>query len=169
MRRWLFLSLTVVLVSASTLLALHFYRPPVQSVPHSGLTRVPLSAYKYQLCTEAFAFAYAGKDNPYKTDYTFKDPFRSGKDTLIPHLLGHDAKTGTVSFMVDVIVNKVATFHEKIDHIQELDGIAVTLPDTQNRANHTAVPQFIISHFGSGKIAVLDYTCPDQWVWKPKT
>jgi len=41
------------------------------------------------------------------------------------------------------------------------------LPDKQNQLQLSNVPQFIISSLnGGGLLAVLDFTCPDQWVWK---
>jgi hypothetical protein len=167
MRRWFFALLIVVIISASVLLVMHLYRPAVPTTPaRSGLVLIPSSAYKYQLCTEAFAFAFATPDNPYKTDFTFKDPFRNANDTIVPHLQAYDAQTRTVNFNVDVIIARVATFHESISNVHELDGIGIILPDKQERLNYTAVPQLVISHFGTGKIAVLDYTCPNQWIWK---
>ena len=167
MRRWFLALLAIIIISASTLLIVHAYRTANPAIPaRSGLALIPSSAYKYQLCTEAFAFAFATPDNPYKTDFSFKDPFRGVTDTIVPHLLAYDKLTSSVYFDVDVIIARVATFHESISKVHELDGIGVLLPDQQNRLNRTAVPQFIISHFGTGKIAVLDYTCPDQWIWK---
>ena len=144
---------------------------PIQGVlfptsPHSGLLRTPNSAYKYDLCVEAYAFAHATSSNPYKTEYTFTDPFRHIDDSITPHLMDYDASTGTVNFTVDVVVNQIAVFHETIGHVHELDGISVVLPDKENHSQHSGVPQFIISSLGTGQIAVLDFTCPNQWVWK---
>ncbi len=144
---------------------------PIQHVlfptsPHSGLLRTPNSAYKYDLCTEAFAFSHATASNPYKTIYSFVDPFRHSNDSITPRLMDFDASTGTVNFTVDVVVNQVATFHESISHVHELDGISVLLPDKENRTQRSGVPQFIVSSLGTGRIAILDFTCPNQWVWK---
>ncbi len=145
---------------------------PIQRVlfptaPHSGLLRTPNSAYKYDLCVEAFAFAHADASNPYKTEYDFTDPFRHLNDSITPHLMDFDPATGTVNFTVDVVVNQVATFHEAISHVHELDGISVLLPDKENHSQHSGVPQFIVSSLGgTGQVAVLDFTCPNQWIWK---
>lgn len=165
MKRFIFITLAVVVVFASSLLVFLRLSQPELPPPHSGLLRVPLSAYKYQLCAEAYAFAYASPNNPYKTDYEFSDPFRHTTDTITPHLLGYDATSKSVTFQIDVIIGHVATFHLSINHVQELDGIAVVLPDLHNHSLHSAVPQFIISHVGNGSIVVLDYTCPQQWIW----
>ena len=165
MKRFLFLALAVVVVCASGLFVFLRVDQPVLPAPQSGLLRIPLSAYKYQLCTEAFAYAYATPDNPYKTDYEFQDPFRHTTDTITPYLQGYDATSKSVTFQVDVIIGHVSTFHLSISHVHELDGIAVVLPDLHNHSLHSTVPQFIISDFGNGSIAVLDYTCPQQWVW----
>ena len=123
---------------------------PIQHVlfptsPHSGLLRTPNSAYKYDLCVEAYAFAHADSSNPYKTEYSFTDPFRHLNDSITPHLMDFDASSGTVNFTVDVVVDQVATFHESISHVHELDGISVLLPDKENHSQHSGVPQFIVS------------------------
>lgn len=167
MKRW-FLSIVIIgIVLASGFV----FWTPIQHVlfptsPHSGLLRTPNSAYKYDLCVEAFAFAHATPSNPYKTEYSFADPFRHVNDSITPHLMDFDLSTGTVNFTVDVVVNQVATFHEFINHVHELDGISILLPDKENHSQHASVPQFIVSSLGSGRIAVLDFTCPNQWVWK---
>jgi len=168
MKRWLLLALVVAAIGAVSFLVLwqpllHWLSP---APPQAGLMRTPNSAYKYDLCTEAFAFAHATPDNPYKTDYSFTDPFRKAKDTIIPRLMDYDSRTATVNFTVEIIVNQVATFHESISQVHELDGISIILPDTKNHLQHSGVPQFIISSLGRGKLAVLEYTCPSQWVWK---
>lgn len=142
---------------------------PIPLIPHSGLIRTPNSAYKYHLCEEAFAFNRAtsnNPNNPYKTDYTFHDPFRNANDTIVPYLLSYDLSTSTVDLSVDVVIDQVATFHESIVRVHELDGISIVLPNGHNQSEHSGVPQFIVSSFGSGNIAVLDYTCPEQWIWK---
>ncbi|GAC1421992.1 MAG: hypothetical protein PVS3B3_02930 [Ktedonobacteraceae bacterium] len=167
MKRWLLPVVVLGIVLASGFV----FWQPIQHVlfptsPHSGLLRTPNSAYKYDLCTEAYAFAHATPSNPYKTEYSFVDPFRHSNDSITPHLMDFDAPTGTVNFTVDVVVNRVATFHESISHVHELDGISVVLPDKENHSQHSGVPQFIVSSLGTGTIAVLDFTCPNQWVWK---
>ncbi len=167
MKRWILLILATAVV-ATGFFALY---GPVQNLlfptpPRVGLMRTPNSAYKYDLCTEAYAFARAASNNPYKTDYSFLDPFRKVEDTIVPRLMSYDAQTKTVSFDVDISVNHVANFHESISQVHELDGISVMLPDAQNHLQHSGIPQFIISSLGTGTIAVLDYTCPNQWVWK---
>jgi hypothetical protein len=165
MRRWLLPAVVIVVVVTALFLLRPYLLPPV--APHSGLFRTPNSAYKYHLCTESYAYAYASADFPFKTNFTFRDPFREGDDTIIPRLLGYDARTHTVNFSVQVIVNQVATFNEFISHIQELDGISVMLPDTQNHLQHSGIPQFIVSALEPGRVAILDYTCPGQWIWHP--
>ena len=167
MKRWLLSVVILVVVLASGFV---FWKP-IQHVlfptpPHSGLLRTANSAYKYDLCVEAFAFAHAAPSNPYKTEYSFADPFPHINDSITPHLMDFDASTGTVNFTVDVVVNQVATFHESISHVHELDGISVLLPDKENHTQHSGVPQFIVSSLGNGQVAVLDFTCPNQWVWK---
>ena len=119
MKRW-FLSSIVVL--GVVLVSGFVFWQPIQHVlfptsPHSGLLRTPNSAYKYDLCTEAYAFAHATPSNPYKTEYSFADPFRRTKDSITPRLMDFDAPTGTVNFTVDVVVNGVATFHESISNV----------------------------------------------------
>lgn len=171
MKRWLLLTLAIIVVGATTLFAVRQYvisLPPALA-PHSGLVRVPNSAYKYHLCTEAMAFAHALPSNPYKTDYTFQDPFRPASDTIIPHLLSYNLQTQTVDFNVEIIIAQVGTFHEVIAQVHELDGISVILPDRQNHLQHSNIPQVIVSSLNSGQPVVLDYTCPEQWVWKSNT
>jgi hypothetical protein len=166
MKRRLLLLVSFIVIAGS-LGALRFYLAPHTPAAHSGLMRVANSAYKYNLCSEAYAFAFATPDNPYKTDYTFQDPFRKGEDTIIPHLLNYDAPTGTITFNVDIIINRVATFHIAISRVHALDGIYVLLPDSRNHLQHSNMPQFIVSWLGKGgDLAILDYTCPDQWTWK---
>ena len=170
MKRWQIFILVGVSLLAIVLFALHQYMvvfPPLPD-PRSGLVRTPDSAFKYNLCTEAFAFAHASSDNPFKTDYTFRDPFRADSDTIIPHLLDYNPLTRTVNFNVDIIVSHVAVFHASIGLVHELDGISVLLPDKQNRLQSSSIPQFIVASLGQGRLAVLDYTCPDQWVWRLK-
>jgi hypothetical protein len=169
MKRWVLVVLIGVVSISIILFALHQYLPMFAAppTPRSGLMRTPDSAYKYSLCTEAYAFAHASPDNPFKTDFTFRDPFRKDNDTIIPHLLDYDARTRTVNFTVDIIIDGVATFHSSIALVHELDGLSVLLPDQHNRLQYSTVPQIIISSLGTGRVAVLDYTCSNQWVWKP--
>lgn len=178
MKRWLLLSLLVIVLGASFLVfrtytSTHTHSTaslPVirlQQLQQLPLVRTPKSAYKYHLCSEAFAFAWATKDNPYKTDYTFHDPFRHADDTIIPRLLNFDQHSNSVTFSMQIIIKQVAIFNELISHVQEQDGISVPIPDAHNRLQLSSVPQFIISlPNGNGGIAILDYTCPEQWVWK---
>ena len=165
-KRWLLVPPVLVVVGAS-LFVLHARLSPSTTIVLSHLGRVPNSAYKYHLCTESFAFVLATPDNPYKTDYTFRDPFRQANDTIIPRYLGFDKQGVTVSFSVKIIIDQVATYNETIARVHGLDGISVYIPDTQNRLQRSSVPQFIISYLppNGGRVAVLDYTCPNQWVW----
>jgi hypothetical protein len=163
MRRLLSLTLLVVIVLASVLLLRLTVLSP-SSLTH--LARTPNSAYKYNLCTQAYAYAFASPDNPFKTDYTFPDPFRHANDTIIPRLMGTDMRDDTVSFTVKIVVSQVAVYNETIGHVHELDGISILLPNAQDHLQRSGVPQFIVSSLNPGRLAVLDYTCPDQWVWK---
>lgn len=172
MKRWMFLSLALVLVVAGVaIIGIHarLTSSNLASTPiaaRSHLMRVPNSAFKYDLCTEAFAYVLALPDNPYKTDYTFHDPFRHADDTIIPRYLGLDKHGSSVSFSVQIIINQVATFNETIHNIRAHDGISVLLPDKQNHLQHSSIPQIIITLPGPGNsLAILDYTCPEQWVW----
>jgi hypothetical protein len=131
------------------------------------LARTPNSAYKYNLCTEAFAYAHAGSNNPYKTDYTFHDPFRNANDTIIPLLLDLDQRDQSVSFNVKIIVGQLDTYTDSISHVSALDGISVMLPDQHGHLQRPSIPQFIVSSLnGNGRMAILDFTCSEQWQWK---
>lgn len=165
MKRWLFVVLGVIVVCMGVFALLRAFAPP-RSVPQASLLLVPHSLYKYELCIEAFAFAHARPDNPYKTDVTFRDPFRKVEDTIVPHLLDYDSLSKSVTFQVDLVIPGVATFHLPISHVQEADGISVILPDGENRLHQSAVPLFVVSAFGKGHVAVLDFTCQEQWEWK---
>jgi len=163
MKRLLSLTLLIVIMLASLfLLCLNALSP--SSLTH--LARTPDSAYKYNLCTRAYAYAFASPDNPFKTDYSFPDPFRRANDTIIPRLMGTDTGDDTVSFNVKIVVNQVAVYNETIAHVHELDGISILLPNAQDHLQRSDVPQFIVSSLNPGRLAVLDYTCPDQWIWK---
>nr|BBH95069.1 hypothetical protein KTA_32680 [Thermogemmatispora argillosa] len=138
-------------------------KPPL---PRVQLVRSPNSAYKYHLCAEAYAYLHATPDNPYKTDFTFHDPFRNAQDTIIPHLIAFDAHDHSLSFSVTVILRQLATFEATITRIHELDGIGIRLPDQQNQLQASSVPQFVVVAIAEpGTVAVLDYTCPQQWRW----
>src|SRR2546421_9181743 len=129
MRRWLLLPLVMVVIAAS-FFVLRARLTTLTPVARSHLSRVPNSAYKYHLCTESYAFIMATPDNPYKTDYTFRDPFRQANDTIIPRFLGFDKQGMTVSFSVKIIIDQVATYNETITKVHGLDGISVFIPDT---------------------------------------
>ncbi|TMC44159.1 MAG: hypothetical protein E6I59_18295 [Chloroflexi bacterium] len=166
MKKWFLLSLVLMVVVVSILVIRGRLDTPKPVVYGSLLVRVPNSAYKYSLCSEAFSFAKAPADNPYKTDFTFHDPFRKAMDTIIPRFLGYDNQSQIVSFSVKIIIDQVATFDQTISHIQGTDGISILIPNTENQLQHSSVPQFIISlSEHRGNLAVLDYTCPDQWIW----
>src|SRR5437660_11202009 len=124
MRRWLLLPLVMVVVVAS-FFVLRARLTTSTPIVRSHLGRVPDSAFKYHLCTESFAFIMATPDNPYKTDYTFHDPFRRANDTIIPRYLGFDKQGITVSFSVKIIIDQVATYNETIVKLHGLDGIYV--------------------------------------------
>lgn len=170
MKRWLLVALALVVIAASLLLVrLHLNSPGSKaSEIRSHLIRVPNSAYKYHLCSEALAFKLAAPDNPYKTDETFHDPFRHTDDTIIPRFLGFERSGHTVSFSVKIIFNQIATYNETISHVRALDGISILIPDNQNNLQHSSIPQLVISNLptnGGAEIAVIDYTCPEQWIW----
>ena len=170
MKRWLLLSLASVIIIAGvagtvSVLLIRQHNAHI-IVPHVSLMRTANSAYKYDLCMEAFAFPHASASNPYKTAYSFIDPFRKVQDTMTPHLMDYNTTTQTVNFTIDIVVGKVATFHQTISGVHELDGISVVLPDMQNKPQHSAIPQFIVSSLNGGQLAVLDFTCPNEWVWR---
>jgi hypothetical protein len=173
MKRWLLLALAFIVVTASIFVIHARLTTSTATSTHvtyvkvkTHLARVPNSAYKYDLCGEAFAFAKATSDNPYKTDQNFRDPFRDTGDTIIPRFLGFDKVTGEASFSVKIILDQVATFNETISHVQQKDGISILIPNQQDKLQHSSVPQFIISlPSAGGDLAVLDFTCPQQWVW----
>ncbi len=169
MKRWVLVVLVIIVLAASLLLVrLRLVASsPVSPAPGTHLTRTPHSAYKYDLCTEAYAFAHAQPGNPYKTDYTFHDPFRNANDTIIPLLMDRDLRDQTVSFTVKIIVGQLDTFIDVISHVSVLDGISVLLPDQQGHLQRPSIPQFIVSSLNpDGRIAVLDYTCSEQWHWR---
>ncbi len=168
MRRLFFIALAALLVLVSISVVFVHARLTALPAASSQLVRVPNSAYKYQLCGEAYAFEFATPDNPYKTDDTFSDPFRHANDTIIPQFAAFNYQDHSISFNVQVVIGQVATFNETIAHIHSLDGISVLLPDTRHRLQRSSIPQFIVSSLqeAAGQfMAVLDFTCPDQWVW----
>jgi hypothetical protein len=163
----------IVIVLATTLLLIRLrsnafssLQPKASPVPLYHLVRTPNSAYKYDLCVEAFAFAHALPTNPFKTNYSFHDPFRNASDTIIPLLMDQDKSDRTVSFKVTIIVSQVATYIESISHVGVLDGISIMLPDKSGHLQQANEPQFIVSYLDTGGIAaVLDYTCWQEWHW----
>src|SRR5436309_2732028 len=124
MKRWILLAL-IAIVAVAAFLALRISLTASSSRPQYHLARTPNSAYKYHLCTEAYAFAFAKASNPYKTDYTFLDPFRDTNDTITPGLRNLDQHDDTVSFSVQIMIGQVATFNELISHVHVLDGISI--------------------------------------------
>jgi hypothetical protein len=164
LRRWAILTLILMLLVASVFIVRQ--RLTITNAPLNHLTRTPHSAYKYNLCTEAFAFSRAKPDNPYKTDFTFQDPFRKADDTIIPLLWNQDLHNQTVSFNVKVIVGQLDTFTDSISHVSALDGISILLPDQQGHLQRPSIPQVIVSSLErNGTIAILDFTCAVQWKW----
>ena len=164
MRRSVFLALLLIFLVASLFIIKQ--RISVPNSPVNHLTRTPYSAYKYNLCTEAFAFSHAAPDNPYKTDFTFQDPFRKANDTIIPFLLDQNWSDKTVSFHVKIIVGQLDTFTESISHVAVLDGISIMLPDQHGQLQRPSIPQFIVSSLErDGTVAILDFTCAEQWKW----
>ena len=72
----------------------------------------------------------------------------------------------TVSFKVKIIVGELDTFTESISHVAVLDGISIMLPDQQGRLQKPGIPQFIVSSLErNGTIAIIDFTCAEQWKW----
>ena len=172
MKRLATLALIVIVLATGLLLirlrlnALSSTRTNALQVPLNHLARTPNSAYKYDLCVEAYAFAHALPTNPFKTNYSFHDPFRNASDTIIPLLMGENKSDHTVSFKVTIIVSQVAIYTESISHIVVLDGISIMLPDKTGHLQQASQPQFIVSYLDSGgRAAVLDYTCSQEWHW----
>ncbi len=165
MRRWALLALILMILVASLFIVRQHLT--VSPSPLNHITLIPNSAYKYHLCTEAYAYAHAAPGNPCKTDYTFHDPFRNANDTIIPLLLDLDQREQSVSFTIQIIVGQLDTYTNSISHVSALDGISVMLPDQQGHLERPSIPQFIVSSLnGNGRLAILDFTCPDQWQWK---
>ena len=165
MRRWVSLVLILIFLAASLFIMRQKFT--VSNSPAYHLALTPYSAYKYHLCTEAFAFSHAKPDNPYKTDFTFHDPFRNANDTIIPLLWDQNLRELTVSFTVKIIVGQLDTFTDSISHVSALDGISIMLPDQEGHLQRPSIPQFIVSSLDrNGTLAVLDFTCAEQWKWK---
>jgi len=163
MRRWVFIALLVIVLTASVLL---IKQRSVPANPIRHLARIPDSAYRYNLCTEAIAYSRPFPDNPYKTNFTFQDPFRKAKDTIIPLLWDQNLHDQTVSFRVKIIVGQLDTFTESISNVAVLDGISIMLPDLQGQLQKPSIPQFIVSSLErNGTIAIIDFTCAEQWKW----
>ncbi len=164
MKRWVFLALLLIFLIASIVFVRQKITIPTKPIYH--LTRTPYSAYKYNLCSEAFAYSHAAPDNPYKTDFTFQDPFRMSKDTIIPSLWDQNLRDQTVSFKVKIIMGQLDTFTESISHVAVLDGISIMLPDRQGQLQKPSIPQFIVSSLErNGTLAIIDFTCAEQWKW----
>ena len=164
MRRLVLFALLLIFLAASLFIIRQ--RMTVSNSPINHLARTPYSAYKYNLCTEAIAFSHPAPDNPYKTDFTFQDPFRKSKDTIIPLLWDQNLSDKTVSFQVEVIVGQLDTFTESISHVAVLDGISIMLPDQNGQLKRPSIPQFIVSSLArNGTVAILDFTCAEQWKW----
>ena len=164
MRRWVLLALLLIFLAA----ALFIVRQKItaSNSPINHLARTPHSAYKYNLCTEVIAYSHAEPGNPYKTDFTFQDPFRKVNDTIIPLLWDQNLNDQTVSFTVKIIVGQLDTFTESISHVSVLDGISIMLPDQQGQLQRPSIPQFIVSSLErNGTVAILDFTCAEQWKW----
>lgn len=165
MRRWVLLALLLIVLAASLVIVRQRFTVPNSLINH--LIRTSNSAYKYNLCTEAIAYAHAGPANPYKTDFTFQDPFRKAKDTIIPLLWDWNVHDQTASFDVKIIVGQLDTITESISNVSVLDGISILLPDQQGQLQRPSIPQFIVSSIdNNGTIAILDFTCAEQWMWK---
>ena len=164
MRRWASFALILIFLAAGLFILRQ--RFAVSNAHLNHLARTPHSAYKYNLCIEAFAYAHAEPGNPYKTDFTFHDPFRNANDTIIPLLWNQDLRDQTVSFTVKIIVGQLDTFTDSISHVTALDGISIMLPDQEGHLQRPSIPQFIVSSLnGDGRMAVLDFTCAEQWQW----
>jgi len=164
MRRWASFALILIFLAAGLFILRQ--RFAVSNAHLNHLARTPHSAYKYNLCIEAFAYAHAEPGNPYKTDFTFHDPFRNANDTIIPLLWNQDMRDQTVSFTVKIIVGQLDTFTDSISHVTALDGISIMLPDQEGHLQRPSIPQFIVSSLnGDGRMAVLDFTCAEQWQW----
>ena len=164
MKRWVFFALLSIFLTTSIFIIKQRITTPPKPIYH--LARTPYSAYKYNLCTEAIAYAHATPDNPYKTDFTFQDPFRNAKDTIIPLLWDQNLSDRTVSFKVKIIVGQLDTITELISHVSVLDGISIMLPNQQGQLQKPSIPQFIVSSLErNGTVAILDFTCSEQWKW----
>ena len=164
MRRWVLLALLLIFLAAALVIVRQ--KITASNSPINHLARTPYSAYKYNLCTEAIAFSHPAPDNPYKTDFTFQDPFRKAKDTIIPLLWDQNLSDQTVSFQVKIIVGQLDTFTESISHVSALDGISIMLPDQHGQLQRPTIPQFIVSSLErEGTIAIIDFTCTEQWKW----
>jgi len=164
LRRWVLLALLLTFLTTSIFIIKQRITLSNTLVHH--LARTPNSAYKYNLCTEAIAYSHATPDNPYKTDFTFQDPFRKAKDTIIPLLWDQNLSDKTVSFKVEIIVGQLDTFTESISHVAVLDGISIMLPDQYGQLQRPSIPQFIVSSLEHNEtVAILDFTCAEQWKW----
>jgi hypothetical protein len=69
-------------------------------------------------------------------------------------------------FLVKIIVGQLDTFTDSISHVSALDGISIMLPDREGHLQRPSIPQFIVSSLNrNGTLAVLDFTCAEQWKW----
>ncbi len=145
-----------------------YYLRMRQSTPaRAQLIRMPGSVAQYDLCSEVFAYVQGTAVLPFKTDYTFHDPFQDVTDTITPMFLGMNQQDQSVTFQVRIDIGHQNMYIETIGHLHENDGIAVLLPDPNNNLQAPRAPQFILTSLGgSGRIAILDYTCPEQWKWQ---
>jgi len=172
MKRWVLVTLGLIaLLLVIGVLALRLFQARLTPPPIlSHLARAPNLAYKFDLCLEAYDYTADSSGEIHKTDYIFHDPFRSAFDTIIPSLVAWNQSERTASFQVIIIVGQVQTFRETISHVAALDGISVMLPDARNQLQRSNQPQFIVSAMTAGGIvAVLDYTCPQEWKWSAVT
>ncbi|HEV2583763.1 MAG TPA: hypothetical protein VGT44_23085 [Ktedonobacteraceae bacterium] len=168
MKRWMLALLVVgAVVLVGGVFVFRFAQARLAPPPvFSHLARAPNLVYKFKLCLEAFTSDSINADPAYKTNYTFRDPFRSAEDTIIPTLISWNSSKKTASFQVVIIVGQIQTFRETITQVSALDGIFVMLPDTQDLLQRANEPQFVVSAINaSGSAAVLDYTCSQEWVW----
>jgi hypothetical protein len=166
MKRWLLLALALALMLPLAFWGWQFATLHTSSGPSPTLARAAKSLYKYDMCAQAYAFPYADASIPFKTDYTFADPFRKTQDTIIPRMLAYNSQTQTINMNVDVVLPQVNTYHLSLTRVHEEDGIFVLLPDQSNHLRRAQIPQFIVASFLHGRLAIVDYTCPQKWIWK---
>ncbi len=168
MKRWM-LAILVMLVVVMVVGVFVFRFAQAKLAPPpilSHLARAPNQAFKFDLCLEAYTADFIGADPSYKTNFTFRDPFRSADDTIIPTITNWNSSERTASFQVVIIIGQIQTFRETIAHVSAMDGIYIILPDTQNLLQRANEPQFLVSAINvAGSAAILDYTCSQDWRW----